>query len=146
MNRLRLCFVTAIVASLMAGCSHDPLDGTWTASDNGGGTAEAATEAITFNADGTLHVVLTVTEHLGESCTGAFDFTGLTWTSTATAISIGGTAKCTSTLQCNGAAVPCDSSQSGSPLSGAINYTLSNNNDTLVLHIDGDDITFKRQD
>jgi hypothetical protein len=144
------CFslFATILAVSAAGCAGNPLDGTW--ADSASGSGIAATVSLTFNSDGTLDETNDLTQLMGDSCTGALTFTGLTWTSTASDITLTGTQQCASTLSCATlGALTCDQANSangsGQVTNGSIPYTLESGNNTLVLHSSGGDLTFTRQ-
>jgi hypothetical protein len=145
MKRLCLSLASLALAAFAGGCpspSH-PLDGVWTDTESTSGLSTTVT--LDLNADGTMVWSQTVAANVDDTCTGSLEFTGLTWTSTSTAITVAGNPQCSGSIQCSMSGTQtCDPSSGGSPI-GSFDYTLSNNNDTLVLQLGGESLTFTRQ-
>lgn len=147
----RISFSALILGSAlaMAGCggsntSGNPLIGTWSTTISSG-AGNTSTLNITFAAGGTASVNLLITSimDMGSSatCTGAgFTFSGYTWSSTATTLTIGGTpGPCSGSASCTKGGrtdtVNCAASMLTAPdLAGMGTYVLSNNNNTLTLN------------
>jgi hypothetical protein len=152
MTKSHLAGVSVVLAALAAACGSnaqggDPkaLIGTWVDAVNSQGSA--GTETLTFDAGGTATATTALTEEGGVSCTGSYVFSGITWSATATTLTFSGNATCTGTLQCGTSnPIPCDQGSSPAAMSGGVPYSLSNGNDTLVIHDpSGTDLTFTRK-
>jgi hypothetical protein len=112
------------VGLLLAGCSSDPLVGTWrTTIQNGGGTANMD---LAFQSDGSLSVSYSV-----PNCSGMVSLAGLRWSSTTTRITIIGTTTCSGSINCPGGTLDC-SAFSSTTLVGSDAYQLANDNMTLT--------------
>jgi hypothetical protein len=143
-NIIKAAFAAASLFSL-AGCAGNPLVGTWTAQQMGGGLN--ATITLTLNADGTASTNIQVMggSFMGTdvTCTGpGVTNTGYRWTSTATTISVTGTPMCSGSSTCmvGGMSTEFGCSQMmgmgmgmGSNNLETAMYTLSNNNNTLTI-------------
>jgi hypothetical protein len=110
----------------------DPLEGTWrfTAGD---GEMTIGGELI-FESNGSLSEALQITQ-----CTGMESFSGATWTSTASTVTVmTGTEACTGSLDCGGATTTCTPGM-GAVVTSTCHYALSHGDDTLTLSdCDGD--------
>jgi hypothetical protein len=125
------------------GPSSNPLVGTWQTSVDTQGTI--AVETIDLQGDGTVIETVQLTSVGGASCKGSIQFTGVTWTSTATTLTIAGAgAACTGGFSCS------DGLNQGCPQTSlttmTCNYMLTGMDDTLVLDCaGGSTVTFTRQ-
>ena len=126
--------------------SSNPLVGTWvgSGSDEPG---ETESDTLTLDADGTGATTIAVAAITGAGCSGSLQFTGLTWSSTATELLLGSgpALACTGGVECsNSQTFPCPDPPSLS--TPPCTYTLSNANDTLVTTCEGQTRTWTRQE
>jgi hypothetical protein len=113
-------------ASGDASVPTNPLEGTWTYSESGGTTEFKV--AITFSGDGSGNETLMLS-----SCTGSETVGGISWTWTATTITLTGNPSCSGSLECGGAGdMPCSTTPVGA-IQSTCAYLLSNGSDTLTL-------------
>jgi hypothetical protein len=135
MKHLRLFPASTLVLAMASGCVHstNPLDGTWVQSVDEPGVATAKI-TMNLNADGSVAMTEVVTQWMGDPCTGSVSFSGITWSSTASSLTLSGTPACTGTIQCTSLGpLSCSDVGATSVASGSVGYTLENGNDTLVL-------------
>jgi len=122
----------ALMATACGGGSFNtndsnPLVGSWTTATTSGMTTY--TETVDVSPDGSLSVSLTTG---GASCSGTLTNTGYTWTSTATTVTVSGTATCSGSITCGALSYDCSASKPG-VTAGSCDYSLTNGNDTLAL-------------
>jgi hypothetical protein len=99
--------------------------GSWTATTTEPGPGDVLYLDANFSADGTLSIVATA-EANGTYCTGSFT-SDSSWTSTATTLTLGGSATCEGAIECEPTSLLC------TPFGGGTcSYGLSANGETLV--------------
>jgi hypothetical protein len=131
----RKWFSVGLAVAFGAGCGSsgpeagNPLTGTWSAAVNT--TAFAGTVSLDFGADGSVTEILTATTILGLACSGSETTSGLTWSSSASTLTVGGAASCSGSYTCGKTTEACGTSTSLK--AGTCAYALSNGNNTLTL-------------
>ncbi len=129
MGRTRWSLAAAgALAVLGAGCSSDPLVGTWATSFTYLGTTGTSTYQV--NGDGTLAYTLSGS---GSTCSGSMTWSGYTWTSTGTSVAFAGVPQCSGSFTCGAFSLNCTAGSSQALKAGSCSYALSNNDDTLAL-------------
>lgn len=114
----------------LVGCAGNPLVGSWTTSFSAG-AAGMGTGTLNLQNNGTVNLTASVS-----NCAGQLQWTGTTWSSTSSTLTIGGTPTCSGSITCTagGATATVDCSMISSPVAtGDSAYTLSNNNNTLTI-------------
>jgi hypothetical protein len=116
----------AALALASAGCSSNPLDGTWSVASTFG--TFTATQTVDISSGGSLTVTYTATS---SSCSGTLTNTGYQWAATASSITFSGTPVCTGSITCGALSLSC--TEASSFKAGSCTYALSDDNDTLAL-------------
>lgn len=140
-------FKSALAATVLFGAigcggpAANPLVGTWRASLSASGIDGNST--LTLNANGTASLSAIFTGGMAGgmtvTCTGpGLTYSGLTWTSTATTLSITGTPMCSGMISCmvGGMSQDFGCSTAGMNMTEGLSsamYTLTNNNNTLTI-------------
>jgi hypothetical protein len=101
----------------------NPLEGTWLYTTP---TGPSLSESITFGPGGALTLTLTAAD-----CSGQETLSGVSWTATATQVTVSGSASCSGSLDCLGGPGGCGTAPTA--IETTCGYALSNNDDVLTL-------------